>query len=77
MHGLIPKNSITEGKVSLEWEQALKVKAIPSAVEGGRVGLQVMKDIRKGGNIFGACTSKTKCVLYEALIHVCLFSGQV
>ena len=50
---LIPKNSAAEGKVWLEWEQAaFKVKAIPSAVEGGRIGLQVQEDIHKGGCLF-------------------------
>ena len=42
--------SCAEGRAWLEWEQlAFKCKPIRSAVEGGRVGLEVMEDVLKGG----------------------------
>ena len=42
--------STAEGQPWLEWEQRVfKCKVIHSAVEGGRLGLQVEEDIRKGG----------------------------
>jgi len=56
--------SCAEGKAWLDWEQvAFKCKPITSAVEGGRVGIQVMEDVLKGGNLW--CIGKFSCVIHS------------
>ena len=77
-HGCIPENplpntkdpcshlhfSCAEGKAWLDWEQvAFKCKPITSAVEGGRVGIQVTEDVLKGGNLW--CIGKFSCVIHS------------
>ena len=42
--------SAAAGKAWLEWEQrAFKCRPMTSAIEGGRLGLQVLENIPKGG----------------------------
>ena len=63
---LVLSNSTAEGKVWLEWEQAaLKVKAISSAVEGGRIRLQVQEDIHTEGHLFLAHANVKEIVCYN------------
>ena len=45
----------------------LKLKAAPSAVEGGRIGLQGLEDVRKGGGLF---LTKLCVVIVSVLLHI-------
>ena len=56
--------SCAEGKAWLDWKQvAFKCKPITSAVEGGRVGIQVTEDVLNGGNLW--CIGKFSCVIHS------------